>query len=108
MAGVEERACDDADRIREVDDPGVGGGELAHAVGDAEHDGDSPKGLAEPAGAGRLLPDATARERDGLVGQAGSLPTDADLDQDEVGAVERAVEVVGDAELAVVALTVEH
>ena len=51
--------------------------------------------LREPARAGRLLADAAARERDGLVGEARGLAADADLDQHEVGAVERAVELAG-------------
>ena len=38
VAGVEQAARDDPDRVREVDDPGVVGGQLAHAGGDLEHD----------------------------------------------------------------------
>ena len=108
VPGVEQAARDDPDRVREVDDPGVVGGELAHAGGDLEHDRDRAQRLAEPAGAGRLLADAAAGERDRLVGEPGLLPADAELDQDERGAVERAVEVVRDGELAVVAGRVEH
>src|SRR6185312_5109730 len=51
---------------------------------------------------------AAARDRDRLVAQASLLPAHADLDQHEVGALERAVEVAGQVELAAVALAVEH
>ena len=64
--------------------------------------------FAEPAGAGRLLADAAAGERDRLVGEAGLLAADAELDQHERRAVERPVEVVRDRELPVVAGRVQH
>ena len=108
MACVEQAARDDPDRVREVDDPDVVVGQLAHAGGDVEHDRDCSQGLPEPAGASRLLADAAAGERDRLVREAGLLPADSELDQDERGAVERAVEVIRDGELAVVAGRVEH
>ena len=93
MAGVEQRARDDADRVREVDDPGASAPELANAVGDLEHDRHRAQRLGEPAGARRLLADAAAGERHRLVGEPRLLAADADLDEHEVGAVERAVEV---------------
>ena len=96
MAGVEQRAGDDADRVGEVDDPGARRRALAHALGDLEHDRHGAQRLREAAGAGRLLPDAAAGERQRLVGEPRLLPADPDLDQHEVGAVDRAVEVVGD------------
>ena len=105
---VEQAAGDDPDRVGEVDDPGVLGGQLAHALGDLEHDGDGAQRLAEPAGAGRLLADAAAGERDRLVGEAGLLAADAELDQDERSALERAVEVVGDRQRSLEAGGVEH
>ena len=89
MAGVEQRARDDPDRVGEVDDPRVGPGQLAHALGDLEHDRHGAHRLREPARAGRLLADAAARQRSGLVAQPGSLAADADLDEDEVGALDR-------------------
>ena len=64
--------------------------------------------LREAAGARRLLADAAAGERDRLVGEPRRLAADADLDEHEVGAVEGAVEIAGDDELAVEALSVEH
>ena len=71
---VEQAARDDPDRVREVDDPGVVGGELAHPGGDVEHDRDGSQGLAEPAGAGRLLADAATGERDRLVQRRACCP----------------------------------
>ena len=108
VSGVEQRARDDPDRVREVDDPGVGRGELADALCDLEHDGHGAERLCEAAGAGRLLADAAAGERDGLVREACGLAADADLHEHEVGAVECAVEVAGDEQLAVEALALEH
>ena len=64
--------------------------------------------FAKPAGAGRLLPDAAAGERHGLVREARRLAADPDLEQHEVGAVDRAVEVAGELELAAEALPLEH
>ena len=106
MPVVEQRARHDADRVREVDDPGVR--ELAHALGDLEHDGHGAQRLRETAGAGRLLADAAAGQRERLVGETRALAADPDLDEHEVGAVDRRVEVVGDLDRAGVALPLEH
>ena len=108
MARVEQRAGDDPDRVREVDDPRVRGGELPHALGDLEHDGHGAQRLREAAGAGGLLADAAAGERHRLVREPRRLAADPDLDEDEVGAVEGAVELAGDLERAVEALALEH
>src|SRR4051812_6479700 len=105
VAVVEQRARDDADGVREVDDPRVR--RPADSLGDLEHDGDGAERLRETARARRLLPDAATGERERLVRQARRLAADADLDQDEVGAVDRAVQVVGDLQRAGVALPVE-
>ena len=108
VAGVEQRAGDDPDRVREVDDPRVRGGELLHALRDLEHDGHGAQRFREAAGAGRLLADAAAGERHRLVREPRRLAADPDLDEDEVGAVEGAVELAGDLERAVEALAFEH
>ena len=100
MTGVEQRPRDDPDRVREVDDPCVGRGALADALRDLEHDRDRAQRLGEAPGAGRLLADAAAGERHGLVGEARRLAADANLDEHEIGAVDRAVELAGDDELA--------
>ena len=106
MALVEQRPRDDPDRVREVDDPGVG--RLAHALGDLEHDRHGAQRLGKPAGAGRLLADAAARRAERLVGEPRLLAADADLDEHEVGAGNRGVEVVGDVDRPAVPLPVEH
>ena len=108
VAGVEQRARDDPDRVREVDDPGVVRRQRAHALGDLEHDRHGPQRLREAAGAGRLLADAAAGERDRLVAQPRRLTADADLDQHGVGAVDRAVEIVGHLERPVEAVRGQH
>ena len=108
MAGVEKRARDDSDRVREVDDPRVRRGELPYALGDLEHHRHRSHRLREAARTGRLLPDAPARERHGLVGEPRRLAAHADLHEDEVGAVDRAVEVSGDRQVAREPLLREH
>ena len=108
VAGVEQRPCHDSDRVREVDDPRVRGGELPHALRDLEHDRHRTQRLPKAAGAGGLLADAAARERDGLVREARGLAADPDLEEDEVGAVEGAVELAGHDQLAFEALPLEH
>ena len=82
--------------------------ERAHALGDLEHDRDRAHRLGEASRAGRLLPDAAARERRGLVAQPRLLAADPDLDQDVVGALDRRVEIAGHLEPAREALPREH
>ena len=108
VAGVEQRARDDADRVREVDDPRARRGTLRGALGDLEHDRHRAHRLREAAGPGRLLADAAAAQRHRLVVQPRLLPADADLEQDERRSVERAVEVLGEHEPALVVLAREH
>src|SRR6185312_6847024 len=108
MAGVQESARHDPDRVREVDDPGVVSRELADALGDSEDDRDRPHRLGESARAGRLLPDAAAGKRHRLVREPRLLAADPDLDEDEVGAVHGAVEVVRDDELSLETVPLEH
>ena len=74
VAGLEQRAGDDADRVGEVDDPGVGLGVRAHGVGDVQDDRHGAQGLREAARAGRLLPDAVHLMRPGLIAAAGICP----------------------------------
>ena len=108
VALVEQGAGHDPDRVGEVDDPGAVGRPLAHALGDLEHHRHRPQGLPETARAGGLLTDAPARKWERLVGEPSCLTADPDLDQDEVGAVDRAVEVVGHRQPPVETLAGEH
>ena len=108
VSGVEKRTRDDPDGVREVDDPGVRRGQLAHALRDLEHDRNGAHRLRESAGARRLLPDAAARERDRLVGEPGVLAADAQLENDERRAVDRRVEVVRDEERPLEPVALEH
>ena len=103
VAGVEQCADDDADGVREVDDPGAVGGALTHALGDPEDDGHGSQGLPEPAGAGRFLANASTSERNRLVGEPCRLAADAQLDEDERRPLGGAVEVVGDGQLSLIA-----
>src|SRR5262249_32400819 len=108
VAGVEERPGHDPDRIREVDDPCAVARVGPHALGDLQHDRDRAQRFREAAGTRGLLADAPAGEGKGLVLEARCLAPHADLDEDEVGAVYRAVEIVRDLDATVVALLVEH
>ena len=67
-------------------------GARARAVRDLEHDRHRAQRLREPAEAGRLLPDAAARDGHRLVDHARGLATDADLNQHGVGALDGLVE----------------
>ena len=108
MARVEKRTGDDSDWIREVDDPGLGRRPRSHAFRNVEDDRHRAHGFRKAAGARRLLPDAAALEWLGLVAEPGRLAADAKLQEHEVGAVDRTVEIVGDLEPAAVALPLEH
>ena len=108
VAGVEQRAGDDPDRVREVDDPRAGRGPFPGACRDLEHDRHRAKRLGESPGSGRLLPDTAAREGHRLVPEPRGLAADPDLDQHEVGAVERPVEIAGPHEVAGEPLPREH
>ena len=108
MAPVEQRPRDDADGVREVDDPRVRRGERPNSLCDLEDDRHGPHRLREAASPGRLLPDATASERRRLVAQSRLLTADADLDQHVVGTLHGCVEVAGHLEPALESLTREH
>ncbi len=108
VPGVEQCSRHDPDRVGEVDDPRTVGPELAHTVGNLEHDGNRAHGLRETAGSRRLLPDAAARQRCRLVLQPRLLAAYTDLDEDEVGPLDRPVELVGHLERAAKALPIEH
>ena len=64
--------------------------------------------LAKPPAPGRLLADAAARQWHRLVGVARALAADADLHEDHIGAVERAVQLAGDHEPPGESLLFEH
>ena len=68
---------------------------LGRALGDVEDDRHRPERLGEAAGAGRLLADRPEPRRQRLVDEAGRLAADAQLDEDEVRAVEGGVECSG-------------
>ena len=70
--------------------------------------GNGAERLREAARAGRLLADAAAGERQRLVREPRRLAADADLDEHEVGAVDRAVEVAGELERSRESDTLEH
>ena len=107
VAVVEQGARDDSDGIREVHDPRVIR-ELAHALGDVEDDRHRAQRLREPASAGRLLADAAAEERRSLVAEPRRLAAHPDLDENEVGAFDGALEIIGDLQRAGVVLPSEH
>ncbi len=108
VAIVQQRPRDDPDRVGEIDDPGPVGGDLPSAPRDLEHNRDGSHRLRQSAGAGRLLSDAAAERGGLLVMQAGGLAADADLEQDRVSTVERAVQAAGQLERAVVPLPLQH
>lgn len=94
VPGLEQRPGDDADRVGEVDDPGVWGGP-AYPFGDVEHHRHGPQRLGETAGPGGLLADAAALQRPCLVLVAGRLAADPELEQHGVRAGHSRLQVGG-------------
>ena len=64
-----------------------------HPLGHVQHDRHRPQRLGEAAGPGRLLADAAALQRPGLVPVAGGLAADAKLEQYRARAVDGRVQV---------------
>ena len=93
VPGVQQGPGDDADRVGEVDDPGVGRRARPHPLGDVQHDRHRPQRLGESAGPGRLLADAAALQRPGLVAVPGGLTADSKLQKHGARPVDGGVEV---------------
>ena len=108
MPVIEQGLGHDPDRVGEVDDPRARRGAVRDALGDVEHDRNGPECLREPARAGGLLADGIELQRKRLVDAPGRLAADAQLDKDELGAVERRIQVVRDDQAARPVHGVEH
>lgn len=81
VAMIQQRAGHDANRVGEIDDPGVVRREPPDAIGDVEHDRHGAQRFGESAGAGGLLADASAAQGDRLIAVAGCLAADANLQE---------------------------
>ncbi len=92
VAVVEQRAGDDADRVREAHQPRVRR-QLPRPPRHVQHDRHRAQRLREPACAGRLLADAAARLRERLVGDPRRLPAHPQLDDHHVRAAEPCVHI---------------
>ena len=95
----QQGAGDDAHRVGEVDDEGGGRSPTASPFGQIEHDRHGPERLGQAAGPRRLLPDAAALQRPGLVTLASGLAADPELEQDRVRALGTLVQALGPAHL---------
>ncbi len=95
VAVVEQRSRDDADGIGEVHDPGVRRRASPRRPRDLEGDGDGAQGLGKAAGTGRLLPDTSASQREGLVARTRPLAADPELQEHDGRAVERRLPIAG-------------
>ena len=93
VAGIEQRLGDDPDRVREVDDPGVGRAPTVDVLGERQDHGHGPKRLGEATRPNRLLADAAEPVGERLVGEPGGLAPDPELDEDERRPVDRGVPV---------------
>ena len=108
MALVEQGLHHDAHRVGEVDDPGVLRGPAAHLLGDVEDNRDGAQRLGEAAGAGGFLTDGRELERQRLIEQAGLLAAHPQLDDDEVGALQRLAPISGQRQNAGPAAFCQH
>ena len=99
---------DDADRVGEVHDPRAGCRSTGDLLGELEQHRHRPKRLGEAAWPRRLLADRAELVGQRLVDQSSLLAADAQLDQHEVGAVERLRPVAGDRQLARPTTAAEH
>ena len=104
MAVVEERAGHDAHGFVKSMIHASSAAMPAHAFGDVEDDRHRAQRLGESTRSGRLLADASAAERDGLVRVARRLPTDADLQEHGRRAVDRRIEIARQRQPAVKAV----
>src|SRR5438477_4414872 len=95
MAVVEQRLHHDADGVGEVDQPRAGSAAALGFLGDIEHDRHGAQCLGESSWTGCLLSDATELEGQGFVDKARGLAADPELDDDEAGAVERPLSILG-------------
>ena len=87
VALVEQRLGHDPHRVGEVHQPRAGVGPGRHLLRQPQHDRHRAQRLGQPAGADRLLAQAPVPDGQGLVDVAGRLAADAQLDDDEVGAL---------------------
>lgn len=103
VPGLEQRPGDDADRVGEVDDPGVRRGP-SDPLGDVEHHRDRTHRLRQAARAGGLLAHAAALQRPRLVLVASGLAADPQLQQHRVRPGHARLQVGGGDDTARVAL----
>ena len=94
MPFLEQSARDDADRVGEVDDPGV---RVAspHPIGDVENDRHRAQRLREATGSGGLLTNTAALQRPGLVALSCLLAADPQLEEHGIGVSHAGIEVGG-------------
>ena len=93
VALVEQRLRHDPHRVGEVDQPRARVGPCRHLLRQTQDDRHRAQRLGEPTGADRLLAQAPVADREGLVDVAGRLAADAQLHDDEVGALQCGVRV---------------
>ena len=85
MTVIKQGARDDAHRIREIDDPGVIGGEPGHSLGDLQDHRHRTECLRQPASTRRLLADAAAPQGQAFIDRARRLTADPQLEQNHCG-----------------------
>ena len=95
MSGVAKRTRHDPDRVREMT-VHASSQACSRGTGISEDDRHRPQRLREPAGAGGLLADAAARERQRLVGGGAPVGRRRAAGADGAPYVERAVELARD------------
>ncbi len=85
MTVIKQGARDDAHRIREIDDPGVRGGEPGDLLSDLQDHRHRTECLRQPARTRGLLADAATLQGQAFVDRARRLTTNPQLEQNDRG-----------------------
>src|SRR4051812_28954224 len=93
VTALQQRPCDNADRIGEVDDPSTLGAASLHPLGDVQHDRDGSESFHEPTGTCCLLADRVELQRDRFVAVTCCLTAYSKLQQHRGGVIDCLIEI---------------
>ena len=105
---IQEGARDDAHRIREIDDPGVIGGEPGDPLGDLQDHRHGTECLRQPPSTGRLLADTATLQRQAFIDRARRLATNPQLEQNHCGICHRPIKISCERDVPGIAVSGEN